>query len=98
TFASARRTFRSDPGRTSQTTIESTFLLRRNPILLNRSLLKRALKFAILVALILGTVAGAYSQTKLLRFPDIYGDRVVFTYASDLWIAPASGGSAIRLT
>jgi dipeptidyl aminopeptidase/acylaminoacyl peptidase len=39
-----------------------------------------------------------YSQTKLLRFPDIHGDRVVFTYGGDLWTAPASGGSAIRLT
>jgi tricorn protease len=66
--------------------------------LLNPSLLKRALKSTILVALLLGTATGAYSQTKLLRFPDIYGDRVVFTYASDLWIAPATGGAAIRLT
>ncbi|HEV8158289.1 MAG TPA: hypothetical protein VGP58_04615 [Pyrinomonadaceae bacterium] len=24
------------------------------------------------------------AQTKLLRFPDVYGDRVVFTYGSDL--------------
>ena len=40
----------------------------------------------------------AYSQTKLLRFPDIRGDRVVFTYAGDLWTAPSSGGSATRLT
>ena len=40
----------------------------------------------------------AYSQTKLLRFPDIRGDRVVFTYAGDLWTAPSSGGSAARLT
>lgn len=24
------------------------------------------------------------AQTKLLRFPDIYGDRVVFSYGSDL--------------
>lgn len=38
------------------------------------------------------------SQTKLLRFPDIHGDRVVFTYGGDLWTAPANGGSAIRLT
>jgi tricorn protease len=38
------------------------------------------------------------AQTKLLRFPDIQGERVVFTYAGDLWSAPASGGSAIRLT
>ncbi len=38
------------------------------------------------------------SQTKLLRFPDVDGERVVFSYASDLWISPASGGTAVRLT
>ena len=38
----------------------------------------------------------AFAQTKLLRFPDIDGDRVVFTYASDLWISPANGGNALR--
>ncbi|HVE57029.1 MAG TPA: S41 family peptidase [Pyrinomonadaceae bacterium] len=38
------------------------------------------------------------AQTKLLRFPDIADDRVAFTYASDLWIAPAGGGTATRLT
>jgi tricorn protease len=42
--------------------------------------------------------AAASAQTKLLRFPDIHGDKVVFTYASDLWIAPVSGGTATRLT
>jgi tricorn protease len=40
----------------------------------------------------------ASAQTKLLRFPDIYGDRVVFTYAGDLWTASTSGGNATRLT
>ncbi len=38
------------------------------------------------------------AQTKLLRFPDVDGDRVVFSYASDLWISPANGGTAARLT
>jgi tricorn protease len=38
------------------------------------------------------------AQTKLLRFPDIHGDRVAFTYAGDIWTAAANGGSAIRLT
>ena len=33
------------------------------------------------------------AQTRLLRFPDIHGDRVVFTYAGDLWTAPAAGGT-----
>ena len=53
------------------------------------------------VAILFGALlfsSTAYSQTKLLRFPDIQGDRVAFTYAGDLWTAPASGGSAIRLT
>ncbi len=44
------------------------------------------------------SVAAAQAQTKLLRFPDIYGDTVVFSYAGDLWKAPATGGTAIRLT
>ncbi|MGE3843488.1 MAG: S41 family peptidase [Vicinamibacterales bacterium] len=40
----------------------------------------------------------APAQTKLLRFPAIHEDRVVFTYASDLWVAPVAGGTATRLT
>jgi tricorn protease len=38
------------------------------------------------------------AQTKLLRFPDVYGDRVVFTYGGDLWTASTGGGTATRLT
>ena len=40
----------------------------------------------------------AAAQTKLLRFPDLHGDRVAFTYGGDIWTAPATGGTAIRLT
>src|SRR5262249_24764057 len=42
--------------------------------------------------------ASVIAQTKLLRFPDIHGDRVAFTYGGDIWTAPANGGSAVRLT
>ncbi|HUL80233.1 MAG TPA: S41 family peptidase [Vicinamibacteria bacterium] len=42
--------------------------------------------------------AAATPQTKLLRFPDIAGDRVAFSYAGDIWTAPATGGTATRLT
>lgn len=38
------------------------------------------------------------SPTKLLRFPDVHGDRVVFSYAGDLWTASAGGGLARRVT
>jgi len=36
--------------------------------------------------------------THLLRFADISKDRVVFSYAGDLWTAPREGGAARRLT
>jgi tricorn protease len=42
--------------------------------------------------------ASAAAQTKLLRFPDIHGETVVFVYAGDLWVAPVGGGTATRLT
>ncbi len=48
--------------------------------------------FAILAALPLS------AQTRLLRFPDIHGDKVVFTHAGDLWTANTAGGIATRLT
>ncbi len=53
---------------------------------------------SLVVTLVVFASITTYSQTKLLRFPDIRGDRVVFTYAGDLWTAPSSGGSAVRLT
>jgi len=36
--------------------------------------------------------------TKLLRFPDVWHDRLVFSYAGDLWTASTEGGTAVRLT
>jgi len=48
------------------------------------------------LAILLAVPASA--QTKLLRFPAIHGDHVAFTYAGDLWLAPAGGGTATRLT
>ncbi len=51
------------------------------------------------LCLLLGaTGAQADDGTRLLRYPDIHGDQVVFTYGGDLWLAPADGGSARRLT
>jgi tricorn protease len=48
--------------------------------------------------LVLFISAGVSAQTKLLRFPDIFGDRVVFTYGGDLWTASTNGGTANRIT
>lgn len=58
--------------------------------------MKRAFLLISLIMLLSLTTVSA--QTKLLRFPDIHGDKVVFTYAGDLWIASTSGGTATRLT
>ena len=55
-----------------------------------------ALRVATLLALV--TASPALAQTRLLRFPDIHDQQVVFTYAGDLWTAPATSGTATRLT
>ncbi|HVJ63026.1 MAG TPA: S41 family peptidase [Tahibacter sp.] len=52
------------------------------------------------LALAAGLVAApsSFAATKLLRFPDVCGERLVFTYAGDLWTVSAQGGTAQRLT
>ena len=47
---------------------------------------------------VLAGAAVAVAQTRLLRFPDLHGEQVVFTYAGDLWRAPLAGGTAVRVT
>jgi tricorn protease len=49
----------------------------------------------VLLALFASTTA---ADTRLLRFPDIHGDKVVFSYAGDIWTASTTGGDARRLT
>ena len=53
---------------------------------------------ACLAGVLVAVVTPASAQTRLLRFPDIHGDRVVFSYAGDLWLASTEGGLAARLT
>ncbi len=38
------------------------------------------------------------TEARLLRFPDIHRDFVVFVYSGDLWRAPVAGGVARQLT
>ncbi|MGA9115345.1 MAG: PDZ domain-containing protein [Bacteroidota bacterium] len=40
----------------------------------------------------------AQQEARLLRFPAIHGDRIVFSYAGDLYTVSASGGTARRIT
>ncbi len=43
-------------------------------------------------------LAGEKGEARLMRFPDIYGNRVVFVYAGDLYLVSAEGGMARRIT
>ncbi|HUB81814.1 MAG TPA: PDZ domain-containing protein [Bryobacteraceae bacterium] len=56
-------------------------------------------------ACVASTLAAAgllYAQTptegRLMRFPDIHGNRIVFSYAGDLWLVSSEGGTASRIT
>src|SRR5579859_1777404 len=37
-------------------------------------------------------------EIRLMRYPSVHGNEVVFTYASDLWVSNLDGGYARRLT
>ena len=37
-------------------------------------------------------------EGRLMRFPDIHGDKIAFVYGGDLWLDSASGGAAHRVT
>ena len=63
--------------------------------------MKRLLPIVALVLIAAGTAGPTGqvpSEARLLRFPAIHGDQVVFTYAGDLYTVPATGGVARRLT
>jgi len=55
--------------------------------------------FIFFLALFCGALfLGAQEETKLLRFPAIYQNQVVFTYAGDLYSTTDQGGIARKLT
>ena len=61
----------------------------------------RFLRGFIVVAL-LGFTSICFGQEmpegRLMRFPDVYRNKVVFSYAGDLWLTTTSGGIARRIT
>jgi tricorn protease len=61
----------------------------------------RAMNLILLCALALITSAATFAQTqetRLMRYPDVSKDQIVFSYAGDLWTVPRAGGHAHRLT
>jgi len=57
------------------------------------------LVFSLCAALLVGIhPALAATEARLLRFPAIHEDQIVFTYAGDLYTVASSGGTARKLT
>ena len=48
--------------------------------------------------LVVSGMAVAAEEAHLMRWADVHGDRVVFTYEDDLWIVSSAGGDARRMT
>ncbi|WP_138379549.1 S41 family peptidase [Luteithermobacter gelatinilyticus] len=51
----------------------------------------------ILVCAIPGLTWGAI-DARMMRYPDVSRDKILFTYDSDLWLVSIKGGRAVRLT
>ncbi|HKK43437.1 MAG TPA: hypothetical protein VJ963_13565, partial [Bacteroidales bacterium] len=52
-----------------------------------------------IISLIIGQISiMAQEEARLLRFPAIYDNQIVFTYAGNLYTVPADGGTARKLT
>jgi len=59
--------------------------------------MKRVLTMAALLLALTAMLSGQ-QESRLLRFPAISGNQIVFTYAGDLYTVTASGGVARKLT
>ncbi len=53
---------------------------------------------SLLLASSMAIAAAQEPEGRLMRFPDIYRDKVVFSYGGDLWLDSSSGGEAHRIT
>ncbi|MDD4747194.1 MAG: PDZ domain-containing protein, partial [Salinivirgaceae bacterium] len=59
----------------------------------------KTLRLTVIIALILcSTKIWAYEDARMMRFPDVNGDKIVFVYAGDIWSVDSNGGDARQLT
>ena len=57
------------------------------------------MRWSVLALAVVSTMSLAQPpEARLMRFPDIYKDKVAFSYGGDLWLASTSGGVARRIT
>ena len=52
----------------------------------------------LLFSLSLPVAADGLPEGRLMRFPDIHNDKIVFSYGGDLWLVESAGGTARRIT
>jgi tricorn protease len=52
----------------------------------------------LLLTLRVFATAAETPESRLMRFPDVYKDKVVFSYGGDLWLVTTAGGEARRIT
>jgi len=63
-----------------------------------RALFIRYLLGSLITGLVFSSGALAMDDARLLRFPDVNEDTIVFSHGGDLWTVPVEGGTARRLT
>jgi len=60
--------------------------------------MRKSLTLALFLLVVQPASAQEPDEARLLRFPTIHGNKVVFSYAGNLYTVPATGGIARRLT
>jgi len=56
-------------------------------------------RFSIFMLCVLfSSILFAAMSGRFMQYPDINGDKIVFSYENDIWLAQKSGGLAVRLT
>lgn len=61
-------------------------------------MIRRILTPVLFLILLIPFTLQSAEEGRLLRFPDIHGNQVVFMYGGDLWTVGADGGTARKLT
>jgi tricorn protease len=59
---------------------------------------KKIFLFLFFILLLFSGISFAQQEARVLRFPAIHNDQVVFTYAGDLYTVSSTGGFARKLT
>lgn len=55
-------------------------------------------KMLFFLSLLFGVTVVQAQEARLLRFPNINGDKIVFSYAGDLYVVNSNGGTARKIT